>query len=205
MTRILLDKTRDLRRNYIQTHQQELRRLAEKGQKPTLMYIGCSDSRVDPEPLVGAGPGDVFVVRTVANIVPPPDDPAASVVGAALEFAIDNLAIPHLAVCGHTDCGGIWAIERGVEPGASHPHLARWLALAGEVAGHPVNDAETAEQRHVQLVEANVRLQRDRLMLYPTVANAVNEGRLKLHAWYFNLADQKMHYYDAQANAFLAE
>lgn len=205
MTRILLDKTKEVRRAYLDSHQDELQRLAAQGQTPSLMYIGCCDSRVDPEPLVGAGPGDVFVVRTVANIVPPPDSPLASVIGAALEFGIENLNIPHLAVCGHTDCGGIWAIERGAEPSDTHPYLRSWLELAQELMHHPANGRGTADERHIALVEANVQLQRDRLMTYPVVAQAVEEKRLKLHAWYFNLHDQKMHYYDVDAGGFLSE
>lgn len=205
MTRVLLDKTKDARRTYLDTHQEELHRLATQGQTPSLMYIGCCDSRVDPESLVGAGPGDVFVVRTVANIVPPPDSPMASVIGAALEFGIDTLRIPHLAVCGHTDCGGIRAIGGGIELTETHPHLHTWLELAAELNHQRATENETDEQRHIRLVEANVHLQRNRLMLYPVVAKAVKQKRVNLHAWYFDLHDQKMHYYDADSDSFQPE
>ena len=108
-------------------------RLAERGQGPQVFWIGCSDSRVIPEQITGAEPGELFVIRNVANVVPPAyTDP---VVGSALEFAILHLRVPHIVICGHTDCGGIKALEQKLNI-TQEPHLARWIELARPAQSH---------------------------------------------------------------------
>ncbi len=205
MTHALLSRSKEARQTYINEHQDTLDSLMAGGQTPSLMYIGCCDSRVDPEPLLGAKLGDVFVIRTVANIVPPAEDPMSTAIGAALEFGIDVLSVPHLAVCGHTDCGGIQAVERGAHNSDDHVHLRQWLALVDELIGFAREPEESDDAWHVRLVETNVLLQRTRLLKYPVVAHAVEAERLQLHAWYFDLHTRKMRYYDSDLAIFVEE
>lgn len=106
------------RAEYVAEERGFLERLAEEGQRPSALFIGCSDSRVIPELLTGAVPGELFVVRNVANLIPPRSDPDRSI-GAAIEYAVDQLGIREVIVCGHEECGG--AGQRSTDCPASRP------------------------------------------------------------------------------------
>ncbi|MBI4721161.1 MAG: hypothetical protein HY770_08095 [Chitinivibrionia bacterium] len=102
--------------------------LAREGQDPKVLWIGCSDSRVIPDQIAGTDPGDLFTIRNIANIVPFSGMPG-NAVGAVIEFAVLRLKVPHIVVCGHTECGGIKALRSGVDA-SREPHIAAWLELA---------------------------------------------------------------------------
>ena len=119
------------------------RRLAEEGQNPSIMIIGCSDSRVSPEVIFDAGPGEIFVVRNVANIVPPyKSDGELHGTSAALEFAVVALKVRHIVVMGHGRCGGIRAALDGTdEPLTKSDFIGRWVSVLADTAkpgGRPV-------------------------------------------------------------------
>jgi carbonic anhydrase len=103
-------------------------RLAEEGQQPEVLWIGCSDSRVIPEQITGAEPAELFVMRNIANVVPP-FGTGDMAVGAVIEYAVLHLHAPHVVICGHTQCGGIKALEGHVDL-AREPHIARWVEWA---------------------------------------------------------------------------
>lgn len=154
-------------------------RLAKEGQQPTALWIGCSDSRVIPEMITEADPGELFVMRNIANIVPVCGAPGSDQAGAVIEYAVLGLRVSHVAICGHTGCGGIRALGRGVDA-AAMPHLARWVELARPAAraGGGSDDPE----RELASVKANVLLQRANLLTYPCVAERVSAGDLTLRA-----------------------
>ena len=132
-------------------------RLAEDGQNPKVLWIGCSDSRVVPELITGADPGELFDVRNIANIVPPPGS-AACATGAAIEYAVVHLEVTHIVVCGHTECGGIKALES--PPSAdSEPHIASWLELARPAREGVLARGLPAEEIYLETIKANVLLQ----------------------------------------------
>ena len=163
------------RRN-IAGNQRKLERLAREGQSPTTLWVGCSDSRVIPEQITDADPGDLFVMRNIANFVPPYGRDDA--VGAVIEFAVLQLGVKQIIVCGHSGCGGIVAMESTLDE-QREPHLARWIAQAGErLPRLPADMPE--EQRLFETVKANVLAQRDNLLTYPFVRQGVDEKRLKL-------------------------
>ena len=108
MTEALIRGHRKFRQEYANNEREFLKRLASKGQSPNALYIGCSDSRVVPELLTSSSPGEIFVLRNVANLVPVFDHPDSSV-GAAIEYAVGHLQVPHIIVCGHYECGGVKA------------------------------------------------------------------------------------------------
>lgn len=164
----------------------EWRRLAEEGQHPQVLWIGCSDSRVPPELLLGAAPGEVFVVRNVANIVPP-HGCAEHDAGAAIEYAVQHLHVRHAIVCGHSECGGI-AAARGHVDAEHDPHVAHWLEWARPACEQAAG--------YVEAIRANVLLQRERLRTYPCVQQAEGEGRLTLHAWLYDLHTGEISAYD---------
>lgn len=170
-----------------------LRRLAVEGQHPQVLWIGCCDARVAPEQIVGAGPGELFVLRNIANLVPPADGRDDSV-GAALEYAVQHLGVAHVVVCGHTHCGGIAALLAHADT-AHEPHVARWLAGASEAVTRAAAYAPPAE-RALAAERANVVLQLERLRQHPCVRSAEACGALALHGWLFDLAEDALWAYD---------
>lgn len=160
-------------------------RLVKEGQYPSVLWIGCSDSRVIPEQITGARPGEIFVMRNVANIVPPYGSSGESA-SAVLEFAALVLRVEHIIVCGHTFCGGVEAVIDQKQLSPSSP-LARWISWI-QPAVSQVNALSLPEEdRYNETIKANVLLQRQNVESYPEVSNAVKGGKLRLHAWLFDL------------------
>ncbi len=179
----------------------ELYEQLSRGQSPRALVIACSDSRVDPAHLLDARPGDLFVVRNVANLVPPYEtDGATHGVSAALEFAVQVLEVGHVCVIGHGQCGGVKALLEGA-PGEFLPH---WVAIAREARDDvlarlphkpPALQALACEQAALLLSLRN-------LLTFPWVAARVEAGSLTLHAWYFDLERGALLGYDAATGRF---
>src|SRR6188508_3592497 len=126
----LLDGYRSFRSGRLPAEQDRYRDLAERGQSPEIMVIGCCDSRVSPEVIFDARPGELFVVRNVANIVPPyAPDGAAHGVSAALEFGVQVLRVKHIVVLGHAQCGGVKALVQDSAPLSPGDFIGRWMSL----------------------------------------------------------------------------
>jgi carbonic anhydrase len=169
--------------------EQEREHFAElaKAQKPTVLWIGCSDSRVPVNTITQTRAGDVFVHRNVANIVAPNDWNLSAV----LEFSINHLNIPDIVICGHYGCGGILALDTSSE---HDQYVPIWLENAREAARrvdrrHP---AAEADRRHRLIVEENVRLQLEHLASYPFVGRALAQGRLRLSGWVYDVASGRI-------------
>lgn len=199
----LVTGTQPARVAFHEAHRELMIRLAEQGQFPKVMFIGCNDSRVLPEAITGARPGDLFVSRTVANIVPPcgSQDRAS---GATIEFAVGYLKVRHIIICGHTDCGGIKALDLNLDR-QRDPHLVSWIEYA-----RPAQQAVDArhvgpELRHLAIVEHNVLAQLANVASYPAVARAVEAGWLTLHGWVYHLMNGRIHYWDRDAGRFVDE
>lgn len=201
MTDPMLQRTHTLRAEFFEKERELLDSLAQHGQAPEAMFIGCSDARVVPELLLGARPGGLFVVRAVANIVPPYGG-GQYAVGAAVEYAVLHLKIKHLIVCGHTDCGGIQALDHPVDMVAG-PTLASWIELARPAQTQvDARGLATGDARHQAIVEQNVLLQLSNLQTYTPVRRALDEQRLELHGWVYDLAERQLHFYDTAQGRF---
>ena len=172
--------------------------LVKEGQHPTILFIGCSDSRLVPYLLTGTGPGELFLVRNVGAFVPPHDMSAGfHGTAAAIEFAVLNLRVTRIVVCGHSHCGGIRALYEGVPPQATN--LQAWLEL-GREAVLPVRLSPEALRRTEQRA---VVLQLERLMGYPMVRERVEAGRLSLHGWHYVIEDGEVHVFDVHRGGFV--
>jgi carbonic anhydrase len=159
--------------------------LAQAGQSPRTMVIACSDSRVDPAMIFGAGPGELFVVRNVANLAPPyAPDSRAHATSAALEFGVRVLEVPHLIVMGHAMCGGIRALLEGAPPEAGD-FLPPWMRIA-EPARRRTFECRPADPQATCEREA-VKLSLENLMTFPWIAERVADGRLRLHGAIFDI------------------
>ena len=179
-----------------------LKQLAKDGQTPSALYVGCSDSRVIPKLLTAAAPGELFVVRNVANLVPA-FETANACVGAAIEYAIAKLGVAHVIICGHYGCGGIRAALDGVDRVADLPSLAGWLRGAEPAARAAEAKGLTGDALFRDAVEQNVLAQMDQLISYPVVENALDAGRLALHGWVYDIADSKLQVYDVRREDFV--
>ncbi len=180
----ILTGYRQFRKRYT-TQKSLFDRLAREGQHPEVLWIGCSDSRVVPEQISGADPGDLFVMRNVANVVPPceaSDDGSGSVV----EFAVLHVRVKHIIVCGHTECVGVKTVSEGVDR-EHESHLSSWLEWI-RPAWDQIDQSSVAEsQRFLAAVKTNVMIQRDNLKTYPCVRKAVANQTLTLHGWLYDL------------------
>jgi len=164
--------------------------LAHDGQAPRIMVIGCSDSRVDPAIITDCDPGDLFVVRNVANLVPPyENDGGHHGTSAALEFAVRGLGVAHVVVLGHARCGGIRALlgELNIDGGAEF--IGPWMSIADvarqAVAREHADETFDGQARACELAALRVSLHN--LATFPFVREAVDAGRLQLHGWYFDI------------------
>lgn len=178
-----------------------LQRLSSEDQKPSTLYISCSDSRVIPELLTASRPGELFVVRNVANVVPRADDPAAMSVGAAIEYAVSVLKVPHIVVCGHFGCGGVKAALAGRDSVKEYPHVHQWLEYVEPAATKAKSADLRADEREAYAVEENVLDQMLNLISYPCVRKGVDEDSLDLHAWVYDI-EGMVTVYDARTRSF---
>jgi len=160
--------------------------LADDGQQPRAMVVACADSRADPGMIFDAGPGELFVVRNVANIVPPyTPDSAHHGTCAALEFGVRVLKVTDLVVMGHALCGGLQALLGGVPPQAGDfvPH---WISIAGRARERALVCDDPAE-RQLKCEHETVQLSLDHLMPFPWIADRVKVGLLRLHGMHFDI------------------
>ena len=189
------------------TEQSRYRELSERGQSPEVMVIGCCDSRVSPEAIFDAGPGELFVVRNVANIVPPyAPDGAAHGVSAALEFGVQVLRVKHIVVLGHAQCGGIRALaQEDAAPLSPGDFIGRWLALlTPTLEATPRHTGEAEQDFITRLEKAAVRRSLDNLMTFPCISILANRGSLTLHGAYFGVAKGSLSVLDKASGEFKA-
>ncbi len=200
--RKLLDGHATFRREYVAGARDFLRTLASEHQSPSAMYIGCSDSRVVPELLTTSAPGELFVVRNIANAAPPLQDRDASV-GAALDYAIEVLHVEHVIVCGHYGCGGVKAVLDGHHALRRHPSLHEWLDhLAPPILASRLALVDPEEQWRAA-VEANVVQQLANLSTFASVRGHLESGKLQLHGWVYDLHTGGVSVYDEAGERFV--
>jgi carbonic anhydrase len=180
-------------------YRREYRQLVEEGQHPSTLFIGCSDSRLVPYLLTGSGPGELFIVRNVGNLIPPYDaSHGYHGTTAAIEYAVLRLGVHDIVVCGHSHCGAVEALYADPVPEA--PHMNRWLDL-GRDAVLPVTVSDDALRRTEQ---RSIALQLERLIGYPMVRSRVERGELFLHGWYYVIEEGRVLVLDVEKGAFVA-
>jgi carbonic anhydrase len=158
-----------------------------KGQSPELLYIGCSDSRVTAEDLMGLGPGDVFVHRNIANMVVSIDLNVMSVVN----YAVEHLKVNHVVVCGHYACGGVKAAMQSADLGILNPWL-RNIRDVYRIHKQELNAIDDEDKRYDRLVELNVQEQCVNLIKTAAVQKAYRDRGLKVHGWVFDIHTGKL-------------
>ncbi len=193
----IIDRLRRFHTRYFPRLRKQFKDLVEQGQHPTVLFIGCCDSRVVPHLLMDSGIGELFVVRNVGNFVPPFDaSHGYHGTAAAIEFAVLNLRVREIIVCGHSHCGAIRALY--TEPPAEAIHMVKWLDL-GRDAVLPVTLSEEALRRTEQ---RSVALQLERLMDYPMVRRRVEAGEIYLRGWHYLIEEGKVLVLDVESGRF---
>ncbi len=181
-------------------------RLSREGQNPHTLFITCADSRVLAELITQSKPGDLFVVKNIGNIVPP-----SAVTGttnstaAAIEFAVENLKVSDIVVCGHSQCGAMNALLSDTPLTDRTPHLRDWLTLAA-----PVRDIIRSQYTHITdpehrknaAAEENVLFALENLHSYYCVQDRLMDGSLRLHGWFFKIATAELFAYNPEARQF---
>lgn len=169
--------------------------LAEQGQTPSIMLIGCCDSRVSPEVIFDAGPGEIFVLRNIANLAPP-YAPSEDLHGtsAALEYAVLGLRVEHIVVLGHASCGGVRAyatsdLDPYQRPLSSGDFIGKWMSLIAPAAAKIGPASEPLDDYVERLAHASIIQSLANLRSFPSIALLEQRGKLNLHGAYFSIAD----------------
>ncbi|AMM83083.1 carbonic anhydrase [Martelella sp. AD-3] len=181
------------------------RTLAEEGQKPQTLVIACCDSRAAPEMIFNARPGELFVVRNVANMVPPYEpDGQYHGTSAALEFAVEGLKVKNIVVLGHGRCGGIHAaLSPEAEPLTPGDFIGKWTTLLKPAAEQiNANSAMTAGERQTALERISIRNSLSNLRSFPNVAAAEKQGKLKLCGAWFDISSGELWVMDNKSGDF---
>src|SRR5215467_947977 len=200
----LLDGYRTFRTQRLPTEQSRYRELSVKGQSPEVMVIGCCDSRVSPEVIFDAKPGELFVMRNIANLVPVyAPDGGTHGVSAALEYAVSVLRVKHIVILGHAQCGGIRAFIDKIAPLSPGDFIGRWMSMfikPGEIVEQ--REHETMQDFATRIEKAAVLRSLENLMTFPCVQILVERGKLKLHGAYFGVAEGLLFVLDKTAKEF---
>ncbi len=188
-------------RGFFASHRQLFEQLATAGQQPETLFITCADSRVVPNLITNAPPGELFVVRNVGNVVPRPELPGGN--AAAIEYAVEVLGVENIIVCGHTQCGAIQAL---LDPASMErlPFVKRWLSQTGAVKqiieekyGHL-----DAEARHTAAVQENVLASLENLREFSFIQERLSTGKLLLSGWVFHIARGEVYDFDPELGEF---
>lgn len=176
----------------------------KQGQNPSALVIACSDSRVDPAILTDCQPGDLFVVRNVANLVPPYEKGAGlHGVSTALEFSVRSLGVEHIIVLGHRQCGGIKALMED-RPEAKGEFIGNWMNIASRAKERVLSDMPeaTVDEQVCACETASILVSLENLLTFPWVKERVQQGSLMLHGWYFDIEQGSMVAYNPYTGKF---
>jgi len=184
----LINGYRDFLVDRMPTERDRFEELAKRGQSPSVMVVGCCDSRVSPEVIFDTHPGELFVVRNIANMVPAYEpDGLCHGVFPALEFAVQVLKVEHIVVLGHAHCGGIRAFAEHGPPLSPGDSIHKWMSLMAPAAER-AGPKDASPDYLTRLEQASINESLENLLTFPYIAAAVQSGALVLHGAYFDVA-----------------
>jgi len=188
----------------LRAEQDRYRELAERGQQPEIMVIGCCDSRVSPEVIFDARPGELFVVRNVANLVPPFETGGTyHGVSAALEFGVGALKVKHIVVLGHAHCGGVKAFAEEHIPLSPGDFIGRWMSLMAPALEKVGPRGSMPREQYIERLEkASVVNTLDNLLTFPRLRKLIERGAVTLHGAYFGVAAGELSVLDKDSGEF---
>jgi len=183
------------RNGYYRQNRELLLKLAQEGQFPKIAIVSCCDSRVDPTIILDCAPGDLFVIRNVANLVPPCESSDSfHGTSAALEFAVNGLEVESIIILGHTQCGGIEALIDNPPSSTPKSFISTWMKQLENVRNDILGDDKfvSQEQRYHACEQQGISRSLRNLMSFPWIRSRVNEGQLRLHGWYYDLNNAEL-------------
>lgn len=195
----------EFKQNQSDEFKEELKRLVAEGQKPEVLFIGCSDSRVTPDLMLGTKPGDMFVLRNVGNFIPPyKNDEEFHGSAAAIEFAVSVLKVKHIIVCGHSHCGACKSLYEDIPDNESYVHIKTWLTLGAQAKERTLRNKKfNTEEEMYRVTERNsIRHQLDNLMTYPEINKLSNDNKLTIHGWYYDIETGNILVYNKENDQF---
>lgn len=201
----LLDGIVQFRRSDFEDHRDLFKELKAE-QKPHTLFITCSDSRVDPNMITRTLPGELFIIRNIANLVPPYRETLEYVATtSAIEYAVLSLGVENIIVCGHSNCGGCAACLKPPEFLHAMPHTRKWLELARPVRDRILKEIpeDDPEARKWMMEQTNVVEQLKHLMTYPYISQKTTSKKLTLSGWHYIIETGEVFIYDPNAREFL--
>jgi len=186
----LIDGYRRFRGGYFEDNRERLVDLARVGQSPRVAVVACCDSRVDPSVITDSQPGELFVIRNVANLVPPCEGEGIwHGTSAALQFAVCGLEVEHLIVLGHARCGGIRSLLEGQGNGHEDKFIADWMSIAADARERALGrtDLQTLDEQAHACELAAIETSLANLETFPWIRERVAQNRLQLHGWYYDM------------------
>ncbi|OIR10399.1 carbonic anhydrase [mine drainage metagenome] len=205
--RKLLEGFQRFRERHFKSDDSLYQQLVKEGQTPRTMVVACCDSRVDPALVLDCEPGDLFVIRNVANLVPPIEGRAGHHgTTAAIEYGVRNLGVEHIIVLGHAQCGGIGALVRS--GGVSNPgsFIDDWMCLVESARRSVMEEMPNAtlKEQTRACEQRAILVSLDNLMTFSWVRERVEAGKLRLHGWYFDIEHGQLLRYDETARDYIA-
>ena len=204
--KLLIEGFARFRGNHFSAEDVMYRNLVEQGQTPKVLIVGCCDSRVDPALIFDCAPGDLFVIRNVANLVPPVEGRAGHHgTTAALEYGVRNLCVEHIVVLGHAQCGGIATLMKTAGNTDSESFIDDWMKLAEAARVSVARDLASASdaKRQHECEKRAILVSLQNLRTFPWITERVAAGSLTLHGWYFDIEQGQLLGYEEENSRFV--
>jgi len=184
----------------------DFEKLVQDGQRPEILFIGCSDSRVVPDLIVDSQPGDMFILRNIGSFVPPyKNDYDYHGSSAAIEYAVSVLNVKDIIVCGHSHCGACASLYMDLSDEPHLMHVKKWLELGKEAKDETLNYVKNKNDKEAILrttERISIKYQLESLLTYPEVKRKVDAGELDIHGWYYKIENGTIEYYDGDVHNY---
>ena len=203
MSKKLLDGVISFKSDFFEEHKEIFQNLSN-AQNPHTLYIGCSDSRVVPDVIAQTMPGELFVLRNIANMVPPYDENSYSFrcTASIIEYAVNMLEVENIVICGHSNCGGCKALYYPQDKLDKIPLVKEWLKLGEEIKDRVLAKNLDEAKREFQTEQLNIVKQLENLLTYPFIEKKVDENKIKLYGWYYVINTGDVFDYNFDKKAF---
>ncbi|MGB5918429.1 MULTISPECIES: carbonic anhydrase [unclassified Arcobacter] len=201
----LIKGNEKFKKEYFPYFEKDLKESVQLGQRPEVLFIGCSDSRVTPELMLDTQPGDMFILRNVGNFVPPyKQDEDFHGSAAAIEFAVSVLNVKNIIICGHSHCGACKALYDDISDDPKMVHVKVWLKLGEEAKQRTLKSQKftTLEEKYRATERNSIRNQLENLLTYPEVKKRFDNGEVLIHGWYYDIETGNIDFYDKNEDNF---
>ena len=195
----LIKGNKRFRKAQFSQYKEDFKSLVKHGQKPNVLFIGCSDSRVVPDLIVDSGPGDMFILRNIGNFVPPfKADNDFHGASAVIEYAVSVLKVKDIIVCGHSHCGACASLYEDLSTNKKLMHVRKWLELGKKAKEYALSNTQSSKRKKLLRMteKISVVFQLENLLTYPEIIKRVKKGKLNIHGWFYNIKNGSIDMYN---------